>query len=365
MGTACCVLFVLAAAGCGVADLGAAKDSDPPPGPAAEFMISHWSFPKDPAQLKQFVADGFNTVIAVPEELPLCRQNGLKAILATDAGTAKKFVGDPIVWGYFILDEPARKKIPYDSVVPKVAEIHRLDTVKPAYVNLNELDDPAEFIRVAKPRILSYDYYQWWAGRDPFFALLEEFRMASLNAGIPLICWAEAVSVPGGRIPEDNLARIRLSVNCLLAYGAKGIQWWAWKPFNRDAGIVNAGLRHLGPVMAGLRSTDVFHTQPVPEGSQAIPRDHWVRSSTGDLLLGIFKDAADVNHVYVVNRSHDKPAEAALEFAGTGSTVRVFDTASGRWTEAPTAERGGRIVVRHRLDGGGSALLRIERGRAR
>jgi hypothetical protein len=352
-----CALSLLAA-GCAVVGPGAST-AEAPSRTAEEFMISHWSFPKDPEQLKQFVADGINTVIAVPEELPLCRTHGLRAILATDAETAKAFAGDPLIWGYFVLDEPARKKIPYPDVAAKVAGFHRMDAVRPAYVNLNELDDPAEFIRVAKPRILSYDYYQWWAGREPFFPVLEKFRAAARDAGIPLIAWAEAVCVPGGPIPADNLAKIRLSVNGLLAYGVKGIQWWAWRPFNRDAGTVNAGLRRLGPVMAALRSADVFHTPPVPEGSRSVPGDCWVQSPTPDLLLGLFKNSAGGNHIYVVNRNVDDSTEAVLTFAKTVSAASVFDVAGGQWAAAPVTREDGRAVVRHHLDGGEGALLRI------
>jgi hypothetical protein len=307
--------------------------------------------------MRQFAADGFNTVIAVPAELPRCREYGLQAILAADAATATNFIHDPSIWGYFILDEPARKHIPYDTVAAKVAEFHRLDSNRPAYVNLNELDDPAEFIRVARPRVLSYDYYQWWAGREPFFPLLEKFSAAARDAGIPLIAWVEAVCVPGGApVPANNLAKIRLSVNSLLAYGAKGIQWWAWRPDNRDAGTVNAALRRLGPALAPLRHVAAFHTAPVPEGSRAIPTDCWVQSPTEGLLLGLFQDGRGEDYVYVVNRSYDRPAEAVLTMARP-SAVRALELQSGRWAAK------GQGLVRQRLEGGGGVLLHVSGGR--
>jgi hypothetical protein len=132
------------------------------------FVISHWSFPKDEPRLKPFAQAGFNTVIAVPDELPACRQHGWRALLAVSAEQVPQYVSDPVVWGYFLLDEPARKKLPYKTLVPQIEAFHQLDPSRPAYINLNELDDPAEFIKLLKPRVLSYDYYQWWAKPEPF-----------------------------------------------------------------------------------------------------------------------------------------------------------------------------------------------------
>lgn len=353
------LLLAALAAGCVRLAPGEAKPSS---GPGGGFLISHWSFPKNPAPLQQFAADGFNTVIAVPEELPLCREHGLKAILATDAGTAKGFAGDPAVWGYFVLDEPARKKIPYADVAARVAEFHQLDAQRPAYVNLNELDDPAEFIRAVRPRILSYDYYQWWSGQERFFPLLERFSRAAREAGIPWIGWAEAVCVPGGPIPNDNLAKINLSVNCLLAYGASGIQWWAWRDFNRDAGTVNARLRRVGPVLAALRHAGAYHTAPVPEGARPIPPGSPVQTATPDLVLGFFRDDRKRDCVYVVNRRIDGAAEAILQLRERVAGGQRFDAESGQWRSSPVEVSGDRRVLRVDLEAGAAALIRLTGG---
>jgi len=324
-----------------------------------EFMISHWSFPKDPAQLEQFAKDGFNTVIAVPEELPDCRKHGFKAILAAPPEKAAAYRDDPLIWGYFVLDEPGRKKIPYTEVASKVAAYHRLDPSRPAYVNLNREDDVPAFISAVKPRLLSYDYYQWWEGQEIFFPLLEKFRTASLETGIPLICWIEAVVVPSGEIPTDNAARIRQSVYCSLAYGVKGIQWWAWRPFNRDAGTINSDLKQLGPALVRLKSVNVFHTPPVPKSTSPVPRDHWVQSPTKNLVLGIFQDKERRDFILVVNREYRRGQKVVLEFATPVLAVEKISKNTGKWVALPLSYEGKHQVAKLDIHPGDGELLHI------
>ncbi|MHC4889862.1 MAG: hypothetical protein ACYTEO_10430, partial [Planctomycetota bacterium] len=130
-------------------------------------------------------------------------------------------------------DEPARKNVEYEDLLKKVQAFQKADPYRPTYINLNEQDNLEEFIRIIQPWILSYDHYQWWFGREQYFILLEKFRKHSLEADIPFIVWVEACAQPNWIYPEDNAQKIRQSVYCSLAYGAKGIQWWSWSPLQR------------------------------------------------------------------------------------------------------------------------------------
>lgn len=328
-----------------------------------EFMISHWGVSKDPNDLKLFLDDHIKTVIAVPEEVEFCRKHGLKVLLAATPEKAAAYLDDPIVWGYFVIDEPARKKIPYSTLVPRFRKHHDLDPVKPAYINLNREDNVEEFVKMFEPRVLSFDYYQWWDGPEQFFALLEKFRRAAVGAGIPLICWVEAVAVPSGPIPADNQAKIRHSVYCSLAYGVKGIQWWAWRNFNRDAGLINAELKRLGPVLVKLRSVDVFHTAPVPEQTRTIPNDYWVRTQTPQLVLGFFQDRRENDFLLLANRDYKRSQDVVLTFTRSVVTVKKMDKRTGRWV-ALDLTRGNETpknMARVRLGAGDGELLKIER----
>ncbi len=345
-----------------------------------EFMIGHWGSPKDDKGIRLFLEDGFNTVIAVPEEIPFVRKHGLKALLATDPKGSAPFVGDPVVWGYFITDEPARKKIPYEVLVPRLQKHHKLDPVKPAYINLNELDDPDKYIKMFNPRVLSYDYYQWWAKREPFYFHLERFRGAALKADIPLICWVEAVcAFWTPNYPVDNEAKLRVSVFSSLAYGVKGIQWWAWKSHIRDAGDINAELKRMGPTLIKLKSVDVFHTLPpppkdapkdhvaaLPKGTRPIPKDYWVQSPTTELVIGLLKKKgeAKADYAVVVNRSIKHGITTVLRFEKPVTAASVFDKRKGGWEKLHLRMRktkDGKQEVHYYLPAGDGALLKIER----
>lgn len=321
-------------------------------------MISHWGFPKDEKQLAKFAKAGFNTVIAVPEELPACRKYGWKALLAVPADKAAAYRKDPIVWGYHVFDEPARKGVPYTKFADAFATLHKLDPTRPAYINLNEEDNPEQFIKALRPRVLSYDYYQWWSGSKPFYPLLENFRAAALAVDIPLLCWVEAVVVPSGEIPKDNEAKVRLSVYSALAYGAKGIQWWAWRPYNDDAAKINTELKVLGPVLLPLRSVGVFHTPPLPDKTQALPADHWLQTSSKNLVVGFFKDSEDRDLVLVVNRDLKKQNDITCTLTRT-SNIERYDRAAGRWSKHQPVFVDGRRALRHTLAAGDGALFRI------
>ncbi len=355
------VCAVSIASGCRLGDAARSADSHAGTWVMREFMISHWGFPKDEERLQQFLADSFNTVIAVPDELPYCREHGLKALLAEAGDRAAEFVDDPVVWGFFVLDEPTRKNIPYDAVAPKVAAFHEVDATRPAYVNLNELDDPERFIRTVKPRVLSYDYYQWWVKTEPFFPLLEKFRRAALDADLPLLFWSEAVVVPGGPIPSDNESKIRKSVYCALAYGVKGIQWWAWRDFNRDAGKINAELKRLGPILVQLHSTDVFHTPPLPPATRPIPASFRMQSPSRHVVLGLFENDRHDEFILVANRDHEHERTVELRFSGSVIEVRALDRKTGEWDGLNVVTEGDGRVVRFFLVPGDGVLLRILR----
>ena len=325
----------------------------------SEFMISHWGIPAEEKDLNLFFKDQFNTVIAVPEQFESCQEHGLKALLATPPEKAVEYVGNPGVWGYFIIDEPTRKGIEFKDLVPKVQAFHRLDPDKPAYINLDYHDDLDTFIKTINPKVLSYDHYQWWAGREMFFPMLEKFRRASLSANIPLICWVEAVCVSWGDIPKDNQAKIRHSVYCSLAYGVKGIQWWAWRNYNRDAGIINAELKQLGPILIRLKSIDVFHTPPIPKNTRAVPQDYWIRSPTENLVLGVFKDPKRCDFILVANREYRFGQEAVLEFTTSASVIEKIDKNTGKWVELPMHLEGKRQVIKLSIQPGDGELLHV------
>ena len=87
-----------------------------------------------------------------------------------------------------------------------------------------------------------------------------------------------------------------------MAYGAKGIQWWAWRPYNDDAANINAQLKVLGLVLIELRSV---------------------------------------------------------------SSVTMLDRKTGKWAERPLTRKGAQHALSHKLAPGDGMLLRVIRDRQR
>ena len=61
-------------------------------------------------------------------------------------------------------------------------------------------------MKTVKPNILSYDYYQYWWGKDGHFTKLEQYGKAAKDASVPLFLYTEVNTSPYGHIrrPEKH-----------------------------------------------------------------------------------------------------------------------------------------------------------------
>jgi hypothetical protein len=356
-----------------------------------EFMISYWGGPKDDASAQAVVDAGFNTVMCRSDTLDLCRRHGLKALLFdVKPERASTLREDKAVWGYCLQDEPSSERFP--ALAESAAAFRRADPNHPAYVNLGWQVCPRTFVDVVRPQVLSYDEYWWWWKGD-YFSMMEEYRGVAQSAGIPLICWVEANAGPDSEVGpakihlNDNLAKLRHSVYCPLAYGAQGIQWFVDRlifngnqltPAGKDVAVINAELKCLGPILLGLHSLDVYHvaTPDVPKNTRLLPHHYWVQTATNDTILGTFKDAANRDFLMVVNRKVDKAQPVVLRFGRPVTAVEKFDKQKGKWTSLAIVKaeqfdkqddwaklfalrRRGHLAVEFTLSAGDGELLRV------
>ncbi|MBM3472669.1 MAG: hypothetical protein FJX75_05285 [Armatimonadetes bacterium] len=341
-----------------------------------EFMISGWGAPTDEATARAFESAGFNTVMCKVEQLELCRAHGLKAILfdATPEFAAQH-QGDEAIWGYYVQDEPKAEE--FAAAGARVAAFEAADPTHPGYVNLMAWMDLKQYFATVKPRFLSYDYYQWWWGEKNHFGRLAAHRQAALEAGVPLICWVEANAdkryergeAGAGYLP-DNAAKLRQSVFTALAYGVKGIQWFTTGlVFGKDGALtesgadiarINADVNALGPILVRLRSTNVWHTGPVPEGAQALPGDGRIATKTGELVIGEFvEDGTGAQYLMVVNESIEKPKWVVLALSGVAGPVEVFHREARKWSAVSAPDGDGRANVEFILQAGDGVLMRV------
>ena len=129
---------------------------------------------------------------------------------------------------------------------------------------------------------------------------------------------------------EPSDATLHLQVYSTLAYGGRGIQYFTYvtpevgnyrlgalDPFGHRTPTwgmlrrVNLEIQALAPWLDRLTSTGVYHSDPVPEGSQPMSGSRWVEqvsASTVDksvaarYLLGEFKGEDGRPYLMLVNR---------------------------------------------------------------
>lgn len=378
-----------------------------------EFMVllgwpTEVACPDEEALARAMSEAGINTVMWDLAKLELCRKYGLR--LAVNHGPVvpgdliseeqvvewrasprwpkdvpplttdlvAQVLHDPVVWGYHICHEPDEKLFPFCAQV--LAEFHQADPGRPACINLrpNGAGLLRRYLDVVHPRILSYAHYQWWRGQQArHFPILEDYRRASLDAGIPLVRWLEvnagqAEYDDSAPLPEDNAEKLRYTVYTSLAYGVKGVAWFTasklfehgaarLRPCGRDVAALNAELKNLGPVLVRLRSLDVFHTAPVLAPCRPIPDGIGVQTDTPELVLGVFqhRDDEGSDYVLVAHKGIEESRTASLRFRHRPSKVFRLHKADGRWALVPVQRTEGGSVIELLLGPGDGELLRV------
>jgi len=349
-----------------------------------EFMISVWGGPGQatadnldapPEFIKQA---NIEVVMCGLDKLEVCRQYGLKAILfGASPQRAAELKDDPVVWGYYIKDEPWQAA-EYPPLAERLEALRKADPNHPGYINLggSYRMTHSTFMHVVKPDFLSFDYYPWSWGQEWHFSRLEEYRAAAVQAGVPLLSWiSPGTSTPEERahdknyLPPDSLARLRQTVYTNLAYGVKGIQWFHGRgvfadnthltQWGGDVGIINEELQRVGPELVKLQSVDVYHAAPLPRDTRPLPEDYWVQIRGADWVLGVFKDPEDNDFLLLANRDHTRRQWVSLRFARLGITVEKMNKQTGEWERLRVAEVGDHSRVDLFVAAGDGELLRL------
>lgn len=295
-----------------------------------EFLIYLWGVPEvdDPeARARALTEAGFTVVDWDAGSLDLLPKYGLKAMVKDPTPeTVRALRGHESLWGYHLGDEPYP-----EETFPAIADRMRaLEAIDPdAYYFVNMLSTTGEFLRtymkVVEPKMLSFDFYQWWWGSDRYFEKLEEFRHQAILARVPLGSCIEVDANPGiergdRTYLEDNRAKLRQSVYTNLAYGVKSIEWFSARilfepgttklaPWGEDVAAINREIAHLGPELARLDSIDVYHTAPLPRGTSEAGKEHWIQligeEDRAGLVYGMFEDEEGTDYLLVANRDYD------------------------------------------------------------
>jgi len=295
----------------------------------------------------------------------------------------------PALEAYFITDEPGAGAFP--GLGKLVAYLRQRDPDHLAYINLfpsyaNEAQlgvsaDAAErarvgyplnfagvgasdktvlayrgylkkFVKIVQPDLISYDHYHFMKKDDgkQYFLNLALIRETAIEAGKPFLNIIQASLVEKvWRLP--NPAETRFLVFTTMAYGGRGISYFTYwgpadfaglyrdgkpSPMVKEVALLNAEIVRFGPALLELDSTAVYHTAPLPYGTQAVPPNAPVRfTGGGEFVLGLFGLKGQTTAFMVVNRNYKQDAEAAVKVDIPGSKFQELDRKTGNWCDGP------------------------------
>jgi hypothetical protein len=209
-----------------------------------------------------------------------------------------------------------------------------------------------KFVKIVQPDLLSYDHYHFMKKDDgkQYFLNLALIRDAAIEAGRPFLNIIQASLVEKvWRLP--NPAETRFLVFTTMAYGGRGISYFTYwgpadyvglyrdgkpSPMAKEVALLNAEIVRFGPALMELDSTAVYHTAPLPYGTQAVPADAPVRfTGGGEFVLGLFGRKGRTTAFMVVNRSYKQDAEAAVKVELPCDKLQELDRKTGKWSDGP------------------------------
>jgi len=341
--------------------------------------------------------------------LDACSKYGVKYIVP-DARTTDKMPGDPGfasnldavikdygrlpgTGGYFIADEPSAVRFPQLAAVnaylkSKDPSKLRFFNLFPNYASAKQLGTSTyeqyieQFCSQVKPDILGYDHYAvFLKGKkgdeqavDSYFLNMELIRAEGLKYNIPTCL--SLLSTSHEDYEDPTLADLRWQVNTALAYGYKGIMYFTYQSWNPkvDTGIVNVELKRthhfnqvkrinnelhvLGGVLAGLKSTEVYHTGKLPKGCKPQNRNSILQAQSNlPVLIGLFKDAKGSTWAFVMNRDMQSVGDIKLLLAPQYHHLIEKSKSTGIMREVNCNVDGGFDI---RLQAGDGALFMLE-----
>jgi hypothetical protein len=289
----------------------------------------------------------------------------------------------PAFGGYFVADEPGVGQFAELGAV--VARLRAVDPIGIAYINLNPdyvfAGLPAgayreyveQFVETVRPPLLSYDYYPFREGgdRSTFFSSLALMREVALRERLPFMLIV--LAMPHARYRQPTPAELSWQVFHALAYGARGISYFAyWTPVNvayadvmqfrrgliekglptatyGEAARINHEVRAIAGELAAFESVTVRASEG--DVASAPPVGSLARVKGGSITIGMFTDRSGRVAVLLVNRDYQRSATVTLEVRPGERFPRWYDAARGRWS----AERAAGVLA-----AGGAQLLRWE-----
>jgi len=238
-----------------------------------------------------------------------------------------------------------------------------------------------KYLETVKPDLISYDHYHFLKRESDgaptdgtqYFLNLALIRLAALEAGKPFLNIIQADTIEKSwRLP--NATETRWLVFTTLAYGGRGLSYFTYwgppaynglyvdgKPSTRLRDIVglNKEISKFGPALLRLESVAVYHTAPLPYGTEAIPVDcPFQVTGEGNFVLGLFGKSGHPSAFMIVNRDYQHEAEAVVKIALPDKKLQELDRITGEWLKGQGLKTDRKIRVK--LSPGDGRLFRMQ-----
>ncbi|MBN1127109.1 MAG: hypothetical protein JXA82_19055 [Sedimentisphaerales bacterium] len=233
-----------------------------------------------------------------------------------------------------------------------------------------------QYLEIVKPDLISYDHYHFFRNGDgpQYFLNLALIRMAAIESGKPFLNIIQASTLEKvWRLPTAN--EIRWLVFTTMAYGGRGISYFTYwgpesygglyqdgesSPLAADVAAINAEIEKFGPTLMTLDSMGVYHTKPLPLGTEPVPTEAPVQIlSNGEFVLGLFGQKERISAFMIVNRSYISNVEATLKVTLPIDSLQELDRTSGKWGNSLTLGENHTITIT--LQPGNGRLFRASK----
>ncbi len=375
--------------------------------PTGFFPITYWCPPPaEDARYKEAAACGFN--LAFNGDLDLAQKHGMKCLVAdprisaavtkpggeTDAGldaAIKQYAGHPAFWGFYLKDEPSAAQFGSLAYVnkyvrQKVPRCVPFINLFPTYATPKQLGTETyqqhveRFMTEVKPAVLSYDHYALMKGgrqRGDYFENMEIIRRAGLEHDVPY--WFIFLITPHFSYRDPSEGDLRWQVYTALAYGYKGLAYFTYWGVNDkrfgEAMISHAGkttkrywmarkvneeVNRIGPILAVLRSTAVYHTaEPRPAGTSGPGPDALVRKVIGGgVVVGELAGPNGRRYLFLTNASPHREVTVEVTLADGVSIKEEISRGRLEYKEVVVHEQPSRVALR--LEPGDGRLFEVE-----
>jgi hypothetical protein len=231
-----------------------------------------------------------------------------------------------------------------------------------------------KFVDTIKPDFISYDHYALLKNEDGkgYFMNLALISQVSKEANIPFLNIIQASKYEKiWRLPTKE--EMRFQVYTTLAYGGKGISYFIYwgsdeqeamyrngkvSPLAKDIAVINSELRNLGPTLMSLNSQGVYHTKPLPDGGEEIPKKSPIKVlSKSEVVLGLFGTSKKTNTFIIASRNYKRKQKVEVSIGIYGDTVQELNRKTGKWTSVGTLRSNRKFSLT--LDAGDGKLFRV------